>query len=887
MKRLSLLALVAAMLVLALSSCTIIFDPETGVLAHHHTYGGEWKSDADNHYKVCECDEKSEIASHTDTDGDLICDVCGYELPAPVAKYTVTVIAPEGVTVDPNTIEVDEGSDAAFTAVVNEGNTLTADLAEIVSSDTVEGVVTYTFKVSEVTSDISVTLTVTETPCEHNWDGPTCTEGAVCTLCGEDGAAALGHTESEWITDTAPDCTTAGTKHKECTECHTDFETGTIDALGHTESEWITDTAPDCTTAGTKHTECTVCHIKLETGTIDALGHDDGAWETLTAPDCENTGIDVKKCTACKAELDRRTTDKVGHAYGAWTSNNDGTHTKTCANNSSHTETEDCLTAPTCTDGSVCADCGYTVDKLGHGWSAWTSNGDGTHTRSCSNADHPETESCSGGSATCTEEATCESCGAKYGSKAEHSYTASVVAPTCTEPGYTKHTCSCGDTYNDTHTEATGHTYGEWTVTTPATCTEKGIKTAVCTSCSAVTTESITASHKDENNDLACDGCGAAYYQGKYTFADYPAGTQYADDEVHVLDHRITVTTTDAHFTSELRIYSSARYDGFAIISSTRVITNILLNLGENDDTLDIYGSVDGTEWTLVGSVASASEYSDQSLAIPAEYGYKLLKLDVAGTQQVRVKYFTVTLCPIDDTACRENGHTVGETVYHDDASHWNLCTVCESKCNEAAHTAGEAWESDNAEHWHLCSVCSVKCDIAEHTDTDSDKLCDSCGKQLETSGGDTGTTEAQKLATFEFGANRETLTHADGSSKTSYSETSGDYTLSITAESQFYTGAFDATGNSCIKLGSSKNVAKFTFTVDDNVTSVKIYIAGYKDNNTTFKINGTSYSVTTHSDDGVYTCITIDTTTDKTISFESVKSEHRAMINTIEYYGA
>lgn len=38
-----------------------------------------------------------------------------------------------------------------------------------------------------------------------------------------------------------------------------------------------------------------------------------------------------------------------------------------------------------------------------------------------------------------------------------HSYNTVVTAPTCTEDGYTTHTCGCGDTYVDDETEATGH----------------------------------------------------------------------------------------------------------------------------------------------------------------------------------------------------------------------------------------------------------------------------------------------------------------------------------------------------------------------------------------------------------------------------------------------
>ena len=75
----------------------------------------------------------------------------------------------------------------------------------------------------------------------------------------------------------------------------------------------------------------------------------------------------------------------------------------------------------------------------------------------------------------------------------EHSYTAVVTAPTCTEKGYTTHTCACGDSYVDTYTDALGHAWDGGTVTKPATATEAGIKTYTCTRCSATKTETIPA----------------------------------------------------------------------------------------------------------------------------------------------------------------------------------------------------------------------------------------------------------------------------------------------------------------------------------------------------------------------------------------------------------
>ena len=75
----------------------------------------------------------------------------------------------------------------------------------------------------------------------------------------------------------------------------------------------------------------------------------------------------------------------------------------------------------------------------------------------------------------------------------EHSYTAVVTAPTCTEKGYTTHTCSCGHSYVDTYTDALGHAWDSGTVTKEPTATETGIKTFTCTRCHETKTETIPA----------------------------------------------------------------------------------------------------------------------------------------------------------------------------------------------------------------------------------------------------------------------------------------------------------------------------------------------------------------------------------------------------------
>ncbi|MBQ8622102.1 MAG: hypothetical protein IJ422_07285 [Oscillospiraceae bacterium] len=96
----------------------------------------------------------------------------------------------------------------------------------------------------------------------------------------------------------------------------------------------------------------------------------------------------------------------------------------------------------------------------------------------------------------------------------DHSYTAVVTEPTCTDAGYTTYTCSvCTDSYVGDKVAATGHVWADATCTVPKTCSvcgetegetlshsyDAGVVTTP-PSCSAVGIKTYT-----------CSGCGATY----------------------------------------------------------------------------------------------------------------------------------------------------------------------------------------------------------------------------------------------------------------------------------------------------------------------------------------------------------------------------------------
>ncbi len=87
----------------------------------------------------------------------------------------------------------------------------------------------------------------------------------------------------------------------------------------------------------------------------------------------------------------------------------------------------------------------YAIWELhNHSWGEWTSNGNGTHTRTCiTDSSHTETGNCSGGKATGTEKAICETCHTAYGELLQLTKTVITTPPTLPSEGFV------GDQYLD------------------------------------------------------------------------------------------------------------------------------------------------------------------------------------------------------------------------------------------------------------------------------------------------------------------------------------------------------------------------------------------------------------------------------------------------------
>lgn len=72
-----------------------------------------------------------------------------------------------------------------------------------------------------------------------------------------------------------------------------------------------------------------------------------------------------------------------------------------------------------------------------------------------------------------------------------HSYSSKTVKATCTSGGYTVHTCSCGASYTDNYTDATGHRWSDWKTVKKATTSSEGRKQRICSSCGKTESKTI------------------------------------------------------------------------------------------------------------------------------------------------------------------------------------------------------------------------------------------------------------------------------------------------------------------------------------------------------------------------------------------------------------
>ena len=118
-----------------------------------------------------------------------------------------------------------------------------------------------------------------------------------------------------------------------------------------------------------------------------------------------------------------------------------------------------------------------------------------------------------------------------------HDYTSVTTAPTCTEQGYTTHTCYCGECYVDSYVDALNHSFGDWHIVEEPTCAELGEEYRDCNRCDHFETREIATTEHTYEAIATVPTCTE---QGYTTYTCH-CGDSYVDSYVDALGHRFGV----------------------------------------------------------------------------------------------------------------------------------------------------------------------------------------------------------------------------------------------------------------------------------------------------------------------------------------------------------
>ena len=321
------------------------------------------------------------------------------------------------------------------------------------------------------------------------------------------------------------------------------------------KSDVVTATITECEHSGgeatcTEKAKCEICGAEYGETKPHSYAHIKAPEYLKSAATCTAKAVYYTSCAECglssKGTADEATFeygDALGHKYGEWVSNGDGTHTRVCANDSTHIETKDCHGGKaTCTAKAICEDCGAEYGEMtAHAFTAKTASD--KYLKSA---------------ATCTAKAvyytSCAECGLsskgtddeavfEYGNFG-HKFTQwKGTDANCTENGYKERHCTECD-YKQTQTiKAKGHQFGEWKVTKKAGCLTDGEQTAVCTVCNHKETKVIAATgHKYDTSTVdptysekgytlyKCRLCGSSYKSNFTDILEMPVAEGFKKD---------------------------------------------------------------------------------------------------------------------------------------------------------------------------------------------------------------------------------------------------------------------------------------------------------------------------------------------------------------------
>ena len=337
-----------------------------------------------------------------------------------------------------------------------------------------------------------------------------------------------GHNYSNWETISDAKCEEEGLIRRHCEACWI-YENKIIEPTGHNIETLIVE--PTCELQGYTIDKCINCTYNYDYNYVNSLGHNYNDWHIIKESTCSENGIKQKECLRCQdiqtTLLDKEKHNLVYYDEVKQTCETDGHNSyEKCLNCSYTTYVKYSATGhrytfvynkPTCENEGyrtyTCQNCNDSyiddyVEAYGHNYGSWckkkneTCTEDGKEERNCIRCGNTEERiieklghdlnyyekldpTCTMHGHNAYEECTrCYYTTYEYLESLGHDYNSVITNSSCTQEGYTTHTCTrCFDSYIDSFTNIVDHTYADWYIISDATCEENGLRQRDCIYC--------------------------------------------------------------------------------------------------------------------------------------------------------------------------------------------------------------------------------------------------------------------------------------------------------------------------------------------------------------------------------------------------------------------
>ncbi len=484
--------------------------------------------------------------------------------------------------------------------------------------------------------------------------------------------------------------------------------------------EWdggVVTVQPTETEDGIKTFTCILCN-KTKTEKIDALTHTHTYLEWLVF-------------------------DENGHYYPSSCGHGDAKK-----DYSAHSFTDKTV-LPTCTEAGYTehtCKCGYgykdseVAKSEDHDWEIASHNGDGTHNLVCKHsAEHTKIENCTYSEVT-------------------------VVEPTCTEAGYTEHTCKCGHGYKDNEVSSPNHAWeitshnGDGTHNLVCKHSAEHIKTETCEYKTTVTSPTCT---EDGYTEHICE-CGQGYTDtpmSKFghdweTASHNDDGTRNAvckNDSTHtevftcVYDDAVTAPTcTEDGYTYRI---CECGY-GYKHSTTAKLGHDWEFKSSNNNGTHSLCCKNDIThidtvncEYSSLVIQATCTEDGYTTYTCDCGYSYNgstvsshghrwtILSTNRDGTHNIRCQN---DITHTDKVACEYGIHTISPTCTKD--GYKTYTCDCGYSYSETLSKTGHNWIDATCETPKTCSQCGLTegnqlYHSVQYATCQTPQMCSNCGK--------------------------------------------------------------------------------------------------------------------------------------------------------------